>query len=53
MQALAFGRKPGARRPLIDAEQIDQAPEARAVIHLAEMGDLVGGEIVEDVAAAP
>ena len=47
MQARAVFPEPGAGFLVARHGALDQSPEARAVIHVAEMGDLMRGEIVE------
>ncbi len=47
MQAGAMLPEPGASLLVARHGALHQGPEARPVIHVAEMGDLVRGEIVE------
>ena len=43
----ALDVEPGARRLRLPAQQLDQPPETARMVEFAQMGDLVGGEIVE------
>lgn len=44
----ALAVEPGAGGTGLGADRFDEVPEARRVVHLLEMGDLVRGEVVED-----
>ena len=46
LRAVAF--EPGFRGFRGRAEFFAQRPEFRAMVHLAQMGDLMGGEIIDD-----
>ncbi len=47
MQASAFPPQPAARRLVLGTDRPDHAPEGAGVVHVPEMRDLVGGDIVE------
>jgi hypothetical protein len=49
VQAGAILLQPGAGDAVARIEPFDHRPEIRAMIHLGEMRNLVGGEVIEDV----
>ena len=38
-----------ARRPVIGTKLSDDGPEARAVVHFAQMGEFVGHHVIDNV----
>ena len=47
MQARPMPAQPVARAHAVGIEAVHQAPEARPVIHLDQMGDLMGDHVIE------